>query len=146
MVTTRRHNHPQRALPPTCDHCGNTGHISSICPRSAYLPKMPALRCTACIFTCRSGYEDEPDSNQIVVTIDPCILHSSPVVRPSRPNTAPRSAQQSTSGVGPPPPIVPGVAPPPPIIPAVAPPPLVAAAYPYPSSLSNDDFFHSWDR
>ena len=89
MVTTRRRNHPQRALPPTCDHCGNTGHISSIFPRSAYLPKMPALRCTACILTCRSGYEDEPDSNQIVVTIDPCILHSSPVVRPSRPNTAP---------------------------------------------------------
>ena len=146
MVTTRRRNHPQRALPPTCDHCGNTGHISSICPRSAYLPKIRALCCTACIFTCRSGYEDEPDSNQIVVTIDPCILHSSPVVRPSRPNTAPRSAQQSTSGVGPPPPIVLGVAPPPPIIPAVAPPPLVAAAHPYPSSLSNDDFFHSWDR
>ena len=68
MVITRRRNHPQFATPPTCDHCGNTGHISSICPCSANLPKMPALHGTACILTCRSGYEDEPVSNQIVVT------------------------------------------------------------------------------
>ena len=96
MVITRRHNHPQLATPPTCDHCGNTGHVSSICPCSAYLPKMPALHGTACILTCRSGYEDEPDSNQIVVTIDPCTLSSSPVVRPSKPSTAPGPQHKHT--------------------------------------------------
>ena len=62
LVNTRHRNQPQPVPSSKCDHCGNTDHTSTICPRSAYLSKMLALTCAAYILTCRSGNED---SNQI---------------------------------------------------------------------------------
>ena len=75
--------------PPTCSHCGARGHINTVCPRSSYSPDIPALTCPHCIRTVRSGQGNEPDSTQIVVTIDLCSTHSSPVVRPSPPHPPP---------------------------------------------------------
>ena len=47
--------------PPTCSHCGVRGHINTVCPRSSYSPDIPALTCTHCIRTVRSGQSNEPD-------------------------------------------------------------------------------------
>ena len=83
--------------PPTCSHCGVRGHISTVCPRSSYSPDIPALSCPHCIRTVRSGQSNEPDGTQIVVIIDPCSGHSSPVVRPRSGslNSSPDSSNRS---------------------------------------------------
>ena len=92
-----------QCLSPKYKHCGKSGHTATICPRSTYMPKMPVLTCTVCIRTCRSGYQDEPDCDQIVVTIVLCNIHT----RSSRPTSSP-SATTSEAGI-PPHPTVPGV-------------------------------------
>ena len=89
MTRTRRGQTPVQQPPPKCDHCGSVGHISTIWPRTNYLPQLPAASCTHCIRTVRSGWADEPDAHQIILTLDPCSAHSSPVVRPSRHPPAP---------------------------------------------------------
>ena len=48
-MSTRR-TRTQRARI-TCQHCGVTGHSSTICPRSTYSPDLPAATCPACIRT-----------------------------------------------------------------------------------------------
>ena len=92
--------------PPTCSHCGARGHINTVCPRSSYSPDIPALTCPHCIRTVRSGQSNEPDGTHIVVTIDPCSTHSSPVVRPSPPHPPPpyTPAAPTASVILPPPP------------------------------------------
>ena len=40
---------PQRSRRPTCQHCGNHGHISNLCPRTTYSHKMPAWSCFNCL-------------------------------------------------------------------------------------------------
>ncbi|XP_063688224.1 uncharacterized protein LOC134821413 [Bolinopsis microptera] len=89
--------------PPTCSHCGARGHINTVCPRSSYSPVIPALTCPHCIRTVRSRQSNEPDGTQIVVTIDPCDTHSSPVVRPS-PSPPHTPAAPTAPVVLPPPP------------------------------------------
>ena len=95
--------------PPTCKHCGEPGHISTICPRSTYNPDNPALTCRNCIRTIRSGYSDEPSGHDMVAVIGACNVHASPVIRPQRPP----SAQ--------PPPVPRPPPPPPPVLAAAAP-------------------------
>jgi len=86
MVRTRRNN-STAATSPTCDHCSSSGHVAAICPRSTYPPEsIPSLNCRHCVRYCRSGYRDEPENHQIVMFIDPCSAHSTPVIRPLRPN------------------------------------------------------------
>ena len=54
----------------------------------------PSLNCRHCVRYCRSGYRDEPENHQIVMFIDPCSAHSTPVIRPLRPDllsSAPRN-------------------------------------------------------
>ena len=48
-MSTRR-TRTQRARI-TCQHCGVTGHSSTICPRNTYSPDLPAATCPACIRT-----------------------------------------------------------------------------------------------
>ena len=122
MVTRRGTRHSRPTPPPTCLHCGAQGHIATVCPRTTYLPDIPALKCTHCIRTIRSGTSSEPVSTQIVVIIDPCIAHSSPVVRPAPPSSTTSSAPTARSAARPPPPprpIVPGL--PGPVVPGLAP-------------------------
>ena len=124
--------------PPTCSHCGVQGHISTVCPRSTYSPDIPALACNHCIRTVRSGHRSEPDGTQIVVTIDPCTSHSSPVIRPNPPHTPASALASATTPLvrptPPPRPVVPTAhtststpappapgTPPPPYTPPVAP-------------------------
>ena len=109
MTRTRRGQTPAQQPPPKCDHCDSVGHISTICPRTNYLPQLPAASCTHCIRTVRSGWADEPDAHQIILTLDPCYAHSSPVVRPSRHPPSPPPPYSSVVSTRPHPPAPPTV-------------------------------------
>ena len=137
-MRTRRNRYTAPTPAPKCDHCGSTGHISSICSRRTYSPDLPSLTCTACIRTVRSAYREDPDYLQIIVHIDPCSLHSTPTIRPNRPipttNHRLRTSSTSRPTPPPPPPTVSGLAPrtaaapqPPPAPAPLAPAPLAPA-------------------
>ena len=110
MVTRRGTRHSAAAPTPTCLHCGASGHIATICPRTTYTPDPPSLTCNNCIRTCRSGWSDEPDGHQMIVIVDPCQIHATPVVRPTRANPAPTTSRTTTVRPSrPPPPPTPNV-------------------------------------
>ena len=84
-MRTRRGRLPNTpSAPPVCQHCGSPGHI---CPRTSYREDLPALSCPSCIRTVRSAYCAESSNHQIVITIDPCNLHSTTAARPGRPTS-----------------------------------------------------------
>ena len=85
MVTRRGTRHSAAAPIPKCLHSGASGHIATICPRTTYTPTPPSLTCNHCIRTCRSGWSDEPEGHQMIVVVDPCQTHATPVVRPTIP-------------------------------------------------------------
>ena len=109
MVNSRRRASPAQT-PPVCDHCCSIGHIPTVCPRTRYSPNVAALSCNSCIRKVTSCFSDEEAVNQIRVIIDPCSVHATPVVRPSRPVTLASEMQNGPAGNHPPPPL-PHVAP-----------------------------------
>ena len=74
-MSTRR-TRTQRARI-TCQHCGVTGHSSTICPRNTYSPDLPAATCPACIRTV-SILAD----GTLSMAIQPCNLHTTPTAPP----------------------------------------------------------------
>ena len=74
-MSTRR-TRTQRART-TCQHCGVTGHFSTICPRNTYSPDLPAATCPACIRTV-SILAD----GTLFMAIQPCNLHTTPTAPP----------------------------------------------------------------
>ena len=74
-MSTRR-TRTQRART-TCQHCGVTGHSSTICPRNTYSPDLPAATCPACIRTV-SILAD----GTLFMAIQPCNLHTTPTAPP----------------------------------------------------------------
>ena len=74
-MSTRR-TRTQRARI-TCQHCGVTGHSSTICPRNTYSPDLTAATCPACIRTV-SILAD----GTLSMAIQPCNQHTTPTAPP----------------------------------------------------------------
>ena len=75
-----------------------------------YSPNVAALSCNSCIRKVTSCFSDEEAANQIRVIIDPCSVHATAVVHPSRPVTPASETQNGPAGNCLPPPL-PHVAP-----------------------------------
>ena len=73
--TARRGRRPaDETPPPTCPHCGNDGHISSLCPRTSYSTSAPALTCRSCVHKVQSAQEGDAPYG-ILHLIIPCSDH-----------------------------------------------------------------------
>ena len=101
--TARRGRRPSdETPPPTCPHCGNDGHISSLCPRTSYSTSAPALTCRSCVHKVQSAKEGDAPYG-ILHLIIPCSDHST-TTNPPRDTSDGAAPTQDASVTDPSPP------------------------------------------
>ena len=99
---SRRGRRPAGETPPTCPHCGNDGHISTLCPRTSYSTSAPALTCRSCVHKVQSAKEGDAPYG-ILHLIIPCSDHST-TTNPPRDTSAGAAPAQDASVTDPSPP------------------------------------------
>ena len=66
-----------------CQHCGNHGHVSNLCPRTSYSPTLPAWSCSNCLKQIVSCTTADPIQFDIKVKIVNCAAHKTTTAKPT---------------------------------------------------------------